>query len=435
MRTNDTSKDADRPVDQLRAFNDQLQFLHRISQSISEIKPLPELLHEIMDSSKRFMKAEASSLLLYDSNDGKLHFYVTTGEKGERLKPFRMEMGEGVAGWVAEHREPALIEDCYLDPRFNPEYDKRSKFRTRSMICIPLIRKDRLVGVIQVINKAGGGTFDTDDLALFQTLASQCAIAVENHQLTQKLIENEALERELDLAREIQMNILPKSIPRYPDLDVHTRILPARQVGGDYYNIVPLRDNRSLFVVADVCGKGIPAALIVSTFDACLNSYLKMHPERFDMQVLVQTLNRLLIDATTTTQFVTACFGLYDHSEGYWTTINAGHNPPIFWNCKDGAVVRLENGGIFLGSLDVPYECNRTPMKKDDVLVYFTDGVTEAWNAAEEHYGDERLVRLIARHPHDNAEQILAAIEDDIVKHVGTAAQSDDITCVVIKRR
>jgi sigma-B regulation protein RsbU (phosphoserine phosphatase) len=434
MREDDNTKDMLRLVEKLQALNDQLHFLHRISQNISEIKPLPELLHEIMESSKLFMKAEASSLLLYDPDDRKLHFYVVTGEKGELLKPFSLEMGEGIAGWVAEHREPALIEDCYLDPRFNQEYDKRSNFRTKSMICLPLVRKDRLMGVIQVINKTGGQIFDADDLALFQILASQCAIAIENHQLTQKLIESEKLERELELAREIQMNILPKSIPSYPDLDIHTRIIPARQVGGDYYNIVRLNGDQSLFVVADVCGKGIPAALIVSTFDACLNSYLKMNRDRFDMVELVQTLNRLLIDATKTTQFVTACFGLYDHSTGHWTTINAGHNPPVLGSTKNGANFQLTNGGIFLGSLDRPYEFNRMAMEKDDVLVYYTDGITEAWNGEEENYGEERLIQVISRHLHDSAKQILAAIEDDIKRHVGTAAQSDDITCLVIKR-
>jgi sigma-B regulation protein RsbU (phosphoserine phosphatase) len=302
------------------------------------------------------------------------------------------------------------------------------------MICLPLIRKEQLLGVMQVINKMDGGIFDPDDLALFQTLAAQCAVAIDNHLLTQKLIRNETLERELEVAREIQQNILPKSLPHYPDLDIGTRLIPAHQVGGDYFNIIRINDTQSLFVIADVAGKGIPAALIVSTLDACLHSYLKIDPERFDMLELVGMMNRVLIDATIATKFVTAWFGLYDHSSGQWTTVNAGHMPPIFWCHQDSEVAMLKEGGILMGSVDVCYECHRFTMEKNDVLVYYTDGVTEAWNIHEEDYGDDRLVHVISKYKHGSAAAILAAIEKDVKRHVGNAIQSDDMTCVVIKK-
>jgi len=435
MNGNGISEQEYRLVEKLQAFNDRLQFLHHISQKISEIKPLPELLHEIMETSKMLMKAEASSLLLYDTDDEKLHFYVATGEKGEMFQEFSMELGEGIAGWVAEHREPLLIEDCYQDSRFNPEYDKKMDFVTRSMICVPLVHNERLIGVMQVINKKDSRVFDPDDLALFQTLAAQCAVAIDNHFMTQKMIRIETLERELEVAREIQQNILPKAIPQYPDLEIGTRLIPAHQVGGDYFNIIRISEKKSLFVVADVAGKGIPAALIVSTLDACLNSYLKFRPDRFDMLELVGTMNRVLIDTTTSTKFVTAWFGLYDHATGRWTIVNAGHMPPIFWCHEDGEVSVLQEGGIVMGSLDVCYECHEMVMKENDVLVYYTDGVTEAWNVHDEDYGDERLMQVISRYQHASAKEILTAIAHDVRQHVGDAAQSDDITCVVIKKK
>ena len=180
----------------LECMVDEMNFLHTISQQISAKKPLPKLLTEIMEGSKLLMNAEASSLLLYDKEDKKLHFFVATGTKGKLLKKFSLCVGQGIGGWVAKHKVPVLIKDCYKDSRFARSYDQETKFKTRSMICVPLIRKKRLLGVIQVINKRGGGEFDEHDLTIFETLASYCAIAIENHKLTEIQVETEAYARE-----------------------------------------------------------------------------------------------------------------------------------------------------------------------------------------------------------------------------------------------
>ena len=211
--------------------------------------------------------------------------------------------------------------------------------------------------------------------------------------------------------------------------------IPARQVGGDYYYIFQLNENQSLFVMADVCGKGFPAALIVATFDACLNSYLRIKQEQFELLGLVQILNRVLIESTTSTQFVTAWFGLYDHPAGRWTTVNAGHTPALYWNHEAGKIAKMEKGELFLGSMEVTYTCDEITMGEKDVLVCYTDGVTEAWNVIEENYGDERLIQVILQYNHLNAGEILTAIENDVQQHVGAAVQSDDITCLVIKKK
>ena len=412
---------------------DELNFLHKISQKISEKKPLPVLLNEIMESSKLLMHAEASSLLLYEPEDNKLHFQVATGEKGKLIKKYSVDVGEGIAGWVAEHQKPLLVKDCYEDPRFNPEYDKKTDFRTKSMICVPLIRKNQLLGVIQVINKREAEQFEERDLTIFETLASQCAIAIENHRLTEIQIETEALERELETAREIQQKLLPTSLPEYEDIQVAAELIPAKQVGGDYYNIIRVDENQSLFFVADVTGKGIPAALIVSTITSCLTSYFKMLTCPFELMTLVQGLNRVLIESTTETKFATCWFGLYEHDSRKLISVNAGHNPPYVFRRQGKEPVVLGKGGLFLGGLDVPYESEEVKLRSGDVLVFFTDGVTEAWNLKEEEYEEKRLIRVVSENMGRQADEILNAIETDVQKHVGKAQQSDDFTCAVVK--
>lgn len=433
LRTYARNEAKEHLIHELRGIIDEMEFLHRISQKISEKKSLPRLLNDIMESSKLLMNAEASSLLLYDPEDKKLHFQVATGEKGKSVKKYSVDVGTGIAGWVAKNKKPLLVRDCYSDPRFNPEYDKKTRFRTESMICVPLIRKKKLLGVIEVINKRGGGAFEDRDMALFETLASQCAIAIENYALTETQIEAEAMERELDTAREIQQELLPANLPDYTDIDVAANLIPAKRVGGDYYNILKIDDNQSLFFVADVTGKGIPAALIVSTIYSCLSSYLKLKQHTFDLMTLVQGMNRVLIESTTPTRFATCWFGLFKHDSKQLVSLNAGHNPPYIFRAGADQPIELHKGGLFLGGLDAPYEMESMRMKKDDVLVFFTDGVTEAWNKKEEDYGEERLIEVIQNHIDKTADALLEEIERDVSLHVGKAQQSDDLTCAVVK--
>lgn len=412
----------------------ELNYLHEISQRISEKKELHVLLNEIMESCKELMNAEASSLMIYSENDDKLHFQVATGEKGEVVKNIAVNMGEGIAGWVAQHREPLLIEDCYKDPRFNPEYDRKTNFRTKSMICVPMIRKDRLVGIIQVINKRNDKIFTERDLGIFLTLASQCAISIENARLTEIQIQQKAMERELNIAREIQLNLLPSKLPVFSDLDVAFRLESAKKVGGDYFNIYEINDNETLFFICDVSGKSVSAALIVSTICSSILTYLKMialNKEKFSLLELIKSLNRVLIELTTDEKFVTGWFGLYSHDTHRLSSINAGHNT-IFLFRKDHEMISLTQGGIFLGSLDLEYSIEEITLEKNDIVVCYTDGVPEALNASGGFYTEERLIEYVKNNIGIDSESILKGIYDDVSKFVNGFEQSDDITCGVI---
>lgn len=436
MENKNTSIDSEsNSYSDMQSMIQELNYLHEISQRISEKKNLDLLLREIMESCKVVMNAEASSLLIYDEKENKLFFDVATGEKGEVIKKISLNMGEGIAGWVAEHREPLLIEDCYEDPRFNREFDRKSNFRTKSMICVPMIRKEKLIGVIQVINKKDADTFTNRDLNVFKILASQCAISIENARLTEIQVQQQSLERELKTARAIQQNLLPSELPEFPGLDVSFKLVPARQVGGDYYNVYKIDDSLTLFFICDVSGKSISAALIVSTICSCILTYMnmiKISKKKFDLLDLVKSLNRVLIDSTTDEKFVTCWFGLYDHSSKKLMSINAGHNT-IYVFRNNIPVIELKEGGIFLGCMESEFKIEEIQLEKNDLLVCYTDGVPEAMNKNSEFYGDDKFVHLVHDNLNSNSGILLEKIYDDLKNFVDGAEASDDITCGVIR--
>ncbi len=422
-------------LDELQTLLDRMNFLHQVSQKLSEKKALSQLLREIMEDSKLVMNAEASSLLLYDKEEKHLYFQVATGKRGRTMKKFVIPIETGIAGWVAKHRVALNVRDCYTDPRFNPDFDKKSKFTTKSMICVPLLRKDKLIGVMQVINKTNGEPFDDVDTHIFETLAAQCAIAIENAQLVEEQLRAQMLQVELQTARAIQLNLLPKELPTFKDISVAARLEAAAEVGGDYYNIVRLNERESLFFIADVTGKGIPAALIVSTIHSSLQMFLNMQQKSFDLLGFATTLNQVLIESTTMDKFATCWFGLYNHQTRLLTSINAGHNPPMIFRKGLAEPIKLETGGLFLGGIEIKLESETVTLQSDDVLVIYTDGVTEAWNKQEEDYDEKRLIRAVKAHQNEAPPQVLDAIFTDVYEHVGNAKQSDDITCFVVKVR
>lgn len=419
-------------VDELQNLINGMNYVHQISQRISENKPLEELLAEIMDSCKILLNAEASSLLLYSEKEDKLFFQIATGEKGDEVKKIVCNMGEGIAGWVAVNKTPLLIEDCHKDERFNPEFDRKTGFVTKDMICVPMIHKEKLIGVLQVINKRDKNIFSENDLKLFVILASQCAVSIENAELLEEKIKQGALNREVKMAREIQQRLLPEGFPDFRDLEIASRLIPAKQVGGDYYNIYKISDDQTLFFVSDVSGKSISASLIVSTIFSYIVTYFNLKKNKFDLNDFVQSLNRVLIESTTSEKFATCWFGLFDHEKRSMLSINAGHNS-IYVFRKDGKIEELNKGGIFLGCVDSEFETEEMKFSRDDVIVFYTDGVTEAMNKNFEQYGDDRLKDVVKSNIELPADEILKLILSDIGDFVKDAEQSDDITCCVVR--
>ena len=416
----------------LEELVERLKLLHDISKKIMESKPLNVLLDEIIQHSITVMQAEAASLLLYDSKKHKLVFHLVKGGEADYIKSLELDIGKGIAGWVAKEKQTVLIEDCYTDPRFNKDFDKQTGFRTLTMICGPLLKKDKLIGVMQVINKVGKKMFDESDQEIFETLASQCAVAIDNARLTSIQIKAARLENELETARKIQENLLPKVLPEYLDIAVRTKLIPATKIGGDYYNVIQIDGNNSLFMVIDVSGKSISAALIVSGIHTFIETYLIINRSGFVLKDFVNSLNKFLIGYTTSDKFASGWFGLFDHKSKTLESINCGHTPTFIFKGKD-KYSELLSGGIFLGIYDLEYSSELNQLKTDDAIVFYSDGITEAWNTDKEEFGEDQLIDVLRNNIDENAGKILNAVTDAVARFVGRAEQSDDLTLGVVK--
>jgi phosphoserine phosphatase RsbU/P len=403
--------------------------LHEISRAFDGSKSLENLLTYILEKARELIRTESASVMLYIEETNDLEFKVVLGPKATKVKPFRLPMGQGISGWVAQNRKPILIPDAYEDPRFDPSFDKRSGYRTRSILCVPMLHKKKLVGVMTVLNRVDNLPFLEEDKNVMLTFASQAALAIENARLLQAAIEKERLDKELQVASQIQNLLLPQTLPDVEYLDIDATYLPCKEVSGDFYDIIKLNNGKFAFVVADVAGKGIPGAMLVSTMQARLSAYLE---GKDDLVHIVDRLNRNLIKNTTDDRFITFFICLYDPVDASLVYLNGGHNPPLL--LSDGHLKLLSTGGIFIGSMPWDYESETLYLKKDDVLILYTDGLVEAMNDKREEFGDERLIEILKKNKSKSPNQILNKITSSVNKHIKNGKLDDDFTLVVIKK-
>ncbi len=234
----------------------RLSTLIEVNELISSSLNLDQILENVMTISKQVMNADASSLMLIDEKTNELVYEVALGSVGEKLKQeFRLKMGQGIAGTVAEEGKPLLLEDAYTHPKFHRAHDEATGYRTRSMITVPLKVAGRLTGIAQVINRLDGKPFDKDDLDLFISLASMAAIAIENAKMHRALMERQRLVKDMEFARTIQESFLPQSPPEITSCRFSAHYTPAQEVGGDFYDFILLDRDRGGIVIGDVSGK------------------------------------------------------------------------------------------------------------------------------------------------------------------------------------
>ena len=409
----------------------ELGALHQISRAIDSAKSLDSLLSYIVKKSMNLINAESGSLMLLVDDGKELEFKVALGPKSDGVKPFRLPLGKGIAGWVAQHSEAILIPDAYADPRFDPSFDKRSGYRTRSYLCVPLVHKGVTSGVMTVLNRMDGQPFNENDKNILTTFASQAALAIENTKLLQAAMEKERLDKELEVASQIQHLLLPQTIPPVKNLDVAATYIPCKAVGGDFYDVIPLKDGKFMFIVADVAGKGVPGALLVSSMQASLIAYLEYVD---DLTVIASKLNERIRENTSEDRYITAFLAVYDPKDAAFVYINAGHNPPLFIG-HDGTVKELKEGGLFLGFTSWQYETGKLNLQPDDLVFMYTDGLVEAMNEQEEEFGEDRLKKYLLENPHKTAENLMHGVINAVNAHIDGAHLEDDFTLLVVKRK
>jgi sigma-B regulation protein RsbU (phosphoserine phosphatase) len=413
-----------------RQMISEMGALHEISRMFESSKNIDALLKYVLEKCMDLMNAEAASSMMVVEGTDELEFKTVLGPKSEGVKPFRLKIGKGLSGWVAQNNEPVLIPDAYKDARFDPSFDKRSGFRTRSMLCVPLTYKSKPIGVMTILNRLDGNPFTESDKNLLTTFASQAALAIENAQLLQTTLEKERLDKELQVAAEIQQLIIPQSLPPIKGLDISAIYVPCKEVSGDFYDIIKIDENQYVFVVADVSGKGIPGAMLVSTMQAILKAYLEYST---DLKSIISKLNERIIKNTTEDRFITFFFGLYNSNENSLTYINAGHNPPILV-LDNNVLQRLEKGGIFIGCLPWEYELDTIELPKNSILALFTDGIVEAMNENQEEFGEDRLISILKESKSMTVPELREQIIKRVKEHRGGRVLEDDLTLALFKR-
>ncbi|MBE7559639.1 SpoIIE family protein phosphatase [bacterium] len=399
---------------------------------INSTLDLDHLLEVAMFTARDVMNAEASSLMLTEEGTGDLVFETAVGAVGRQVKEkYRVRKGVGIAGWVAENEQPLLIEDAYQDPRFNPDFDRETGFRTRSVLCIPLRFKEKLIGVAAVFNKLDGdaaGVFDEEDLEIFEHLCDQLAVAIENARLHATLLNKQRLEHDLDLAMTIQKSFLPQECPLVPGLRVAARNEPALNIGGDIYDFHYSPDHLAV-VIGDVSGKGISAALYMARLISDLRHIASTCDE--PGEILART-NNLLVQRSTAGMFVTLLYVLFDLGDRSFRFANAGHHP-LLCRRADGRLESLNtSGGTPLGILsNMAFPESAGRLEDGDMMLLFTDGVVEAPDADDVQFGYEKLHRILTR-ASGSPEILLERVVDAVHAHAGSEKMLDDITAVAV---
>lgn len=410
---------------------EQMQTLLDFSTLINSTINLVDLLTLIMESANEVMTAEASTLMLLDDRTQELVFSIPTGPKREEFTEVRLPAGVGIAGWVAAHAEPLLVADTSKDSRFFKEFDESFDFQSKSILCVPMRVKGKTLGVLEVINKKDGGAFERSDLYLLQTFANLASIAVENARLYMEAIERHRLLGELQVAQEIQSRLLPEHPPSMESLDIGGVIKPASEVSGDFYDFIEVGEGKLAIMVGDVVGKGIPAAILMAAARSALRSQFE---GQFSLSQVMERVNRALFRDTAPGSFVTLFCGLFDPQDGSFAYTNCGHNPALLLRGGDERFQELSEGGTVLGAFqDLAYKEDRARLREGDLVVLYTDGITEARNPTGEQFGRDRLLHCLRDRGNSSAREIIASILESIEAFSEGTPRKDDQTLVVLR--
>jgi phosphoserine phosphatase RsbU/P len=306
--------------------------------------------------------------------------------------------------------------------------------RTQSSMLVQLKTRNELVGVLS-LGERTNGEFSQKDQQLLKTLGGQLALIIENAKLLERMVEHQRLQAELELAGEVQRSLLPISTPHLHAFDLCGFCKPAQHVGGDYYDFISLNDECTGIAIADVAGKGISAALLMSVVQASLRGQLLSTNGRTRPSDMVSVVNRLVSGSVSTARYVTFFYSQLDRKDGSVRFVNAGHNPPLLYSAAEHTISPLSTGGTVLGLFPAQvFDEGHIQLGPNDVLVAYTDGVTEAEDSDTTEFGEERLREVICNAAQGTATEILDAIVNRVTEWSRGTKQHDDITIIVLKR-
>lgn len=405
-----------------------LNTLIDVSRRMGETFELEPLLRTVEQAVRTALNCDRASIFLYDGPNDELYSLVATG-----VEALRFSVRLGIAGEAARTREVIHVPDAYADPRFNPAIDRQTGYRTRNLLTLPLIAPgDELIGVLQVLNKLDGD-FSPNDLMLARALGSLTGMAIKRQMLLDIAAAKQQMERDLNIARDIQQQLLPEKNPHFDGFDIAGWNKPADQTGGDLYDFLPLDAHRLGFMVADATGHGIGPALIVAQCRALLRATMGAME---DLAQVARRVNDLLHEDLPDDRFVTVCFGVLDARSARIAYTSAGHGPLLLYRAATRRLEQYQATGLPMGIMvDMEIDPGEPlDLELGDMFVLLTDGFLEWSRADGELYGAARLEQLLARESQRPCAELIKAIHEDVLQFAGGTPQLDDLTIVLIRR-
>lgn len=407
----------------------QLSLLFEATRLLNSTLDLGELLELILKIARTEVGADRGTVFLVDPKHKELWSIVASGLDHQEI---RVPLGQGVAGRVAETGETVNVEDAYSLPFHDHSFDQKFNYKTRSMLSLPIRhRAGGIVGVLQLLNKTSSPRFTAEDEDFLNKLSGHMAMALENARLHRESLERQRLEKELALARGIQRSLMPDAPPVVPGYEIAVLNEPCFEVGGDYFDFLNLGPQSLLLVVADVEGKGVSSAMVMSNLQASLRA-LVMHLH--SLEVLTMSLNEMIFNDTKSRKFLSLFLGLIDTRRNGLHYINAGHVPPLLIHGDGRPHQELTEGGTVVGLFpQTEYQRGSVKLATGDILVCCTDGIVEASNKQDDEYGSGRLAASVARHRAKSAHAIVDAVATEVAGFSAGGQHVDDKILMITK--
>jgi phosphoserine phosphatase RsbU/P len=399
-----------------------------VTRKLSAPFDLDQMLGEVVDAARNVLDAERGTVFLYDAASNELVVRVATV-----LEHIRIPADKGIVGECATTRKLINVPDCYADKRFNRAIDRQTGYRSRCMLTVPLIGfENTLVGVLQILNRKDG-VFDEQDEYIASALAAQAAVVLHRATIIESMIATQRLDREITVARDVQMGTLPKQMPQISGYCFAGAFSPTDQTGGDLYDFVPLADNRLFLLMGDATGHGIGPALSATQVRAMLRVALRLNANLNDVFMHI---NDQLVQDLPADRFVTAFFGLLDANTHAVEFHSAGQGPILHYRAASGTYDWHEPSTFPLGYMEQsrlgrPVALQLAP---GDLLGLISDGIYEYENEQGVQFGQQGVAAVIDRMPDAPAGELVPAIMDAARRHGGKAPQADDITIVLARR-
>lgn len=415
---------------QFSSRTELLALISKVGVALLSSSGLDETLDQVASLVFEAVPAESCVIMLSDPTaDGGMKIVVAR-EKGKVEAIQEVRISRTVMDEVLKNGKSVLTADAQHDPRYASQ--TMALLGVRSVLAVPLSVDERNVfGIIYADSPTYETTFTEEHLNILTTLASVAAIRVENARLLEERFQRERMERELELATEIQQRFQPSEAPRMDGYEFQGISFSCYEIGGDYYDFITRHDGKMLIALGDVSGKGTAAALLMSSLHAAIHGQVAA---RSSLDEVVRSVNQYLADNTPANRFVTLFVAELDPSTGALKYINAGHNPPLIGRMS-GHIEQLSSGGFPLGILpSAEFEVGETQLQPGESLVIYSDGVSEANNIKEEEFGMERLMDVVKRNLPSSAAGLRDKVESALSAFTQTAPANDDITLVIVKR-